>query len=117
MLEDEIKMIMDMYKVVLNVARCAVCKTEEEYKNFPPSEEENAVANLLKSTKELITQLKKNERPNIEDNNGDMNKPSKSWQEMCNYVRWRELETCSLFFRSMLTYGEAQRLNRENKSS
>ena len=104
--------VMELVSNILNIARCAICKDEEEYINFPSFEEENAVGNLLDAIKENITQLKLHEKK-IVDNSGDMSKPTVEWQRMCNTVRSRELTTYSMFFRSMMYYGAAYKQNLE----
>ena len=70
---------------------------------------------MLESVKTYITDLKRYEAKSIEDygaESGMHGKPTREWLEMCQKIRFRELETYSLFFRSFMTYIERFEQNR-----
>ena len=105
--EGDLLRIYELYKAILKIARCSVCKTQEEYDNWRGYREKDAVIHILDACDKKLGKLEKYQKSgNILDNDGDFSKPSKAWQEMCNHLRQRELDTLKKFALSISHYGE-----------
>ena len=112
---DDLSKMYELYKAILKIARCSVCKTQEEYDNWRGYQEKDAVNHLLDTCNKKIGELEKHQKSGIiVDNNGDSSKPSKAWQDMCNRLRQRELDTLKKFALSIMLYGEYLEAMRKN---